>query len=121
MGGLIVRFDKFTVKAQEAVVRAQEVAQRRDHSEILPLHLLDALLGEEEGVVMPLLQRIGANLPKITSDVSVALDALPRATGTETGLARRSEDVFLTAQMEADRLKVEYVSSEHLLLGLTLV
>ena len=116
-----MRFDKFTVKAQEAVVRAQEVAQRRDHSEILPLHLLDALLAEEEGVVMPLLQRIGANLGKITSDVSVALDALPRATGTQTGMARSTQDVFQTAQKEADRLRDEYVSTEHLLLGLAKV
>jgi ATP-dependent Clp protease ATP-binding subunit ClpB len=116
-----VRFDKFTVKAQEAVVRAQEVAQRRDHSEILPLHLLDALLAEEEGVVMPLLQRIGANLAKITGDVGIALDALPRATGTQTGMARTTQDVFQTAQKEADRLKDEYVSTEHLLLGLTKV
>ena len=116
-----MRFDKFTVKAQEAVVRAQEVAQRRDHSEILPLHLLDALLAEEEGVVMPLLQRIGANLGKITSDISVALDALPRATGTQTGMARSTQDVFQTAQKEADRLKDEYVSTEHLLLGLAKV
>jgi ATP-dependent Clp protease ATP-binding subunit ClpB len=116
-----VRFDKFTVKAQEAVVRAQEAAQRRDHSEILPLHLLDALLAEEEGVVMPLLQRIGANLGKITSDISVALDALPRATGTQTGMARSTQDVFQTAQQEADRLKDDYVSTEHLLLGLAKV
>src|SRR5688500_10512636 len=107
-----MRFDKFTVKAQEAVVRAQELAQRRDHSEILPLHLLAALLAEEEGVVMPLLQRIGANLQKITSDVSVALDALPRATGTQTGIARATNDVFQSAQKEADRLKDEYVRSE---------
>ena len=114
-----MRFDKFTVKAQEAVVRAQEIAQRRDHSEILPLHLLAALLAEEEGVVMPLLQKIGADLTKITSDISIALDALPRATGTQTGMARSTQDVFAAAQKEADRLKDEYVSTEHLLLGLT--
>ena len=116
-----MRFDKFTVKAQEAVVRAQEIAQQRDHSEILPLHVLAALLAEEEGVVMPLLQRIGANLGKITSDVSIALDALPRATGTQTGMNRATQDVFQQAQKEADRLKDEYVSTEHLLLGLAKV
>src|SRR5687767_12177006 len=60
-----MRFDKYTIKAQEAVQRAQETAQRMDHAEILPLHLLAALLEEEEGVVRPLLQRIGANVERI--------------------------------------------------------
>ena len=50
-----MRFDKFTVKAQEAVVRAQELAQKHDNAEILPLHVLAALLGETDGVVKPLL------------------------------------------------------------------
>src|SRR5688572_32753260 len=91
-----MRFDKFTVKAQEAVVRAQELAQQRNHSEILPLHLLSALLGEREGVVLPLMQKIGADVVKITADVSVALDALPHATGTQTGWSRTIQDVFNT-------------------------
>ena len=63
-----MRFDKFTVKAQEAVVRAQELAQQRDHAEILPLHLLASLLGEEEGVVLPLVQKIGADVGRLTAD-----------------------------------------------------
>src|SRR5690242_6080014 len=113
-----MRFDKFTVKAQEAVVRAQELAQRRDHAKILPLHLLAALLAEEEGVVLPLVQKIGAEVGRMTADVGIALDALPRATGTQTGMARATQDVFDQAQKEADRLKDEYVSTEHLLLGL---
>ncbi|HEV2294218.1 MAG TPA: ATP-dependent chaperone ClpB [Tepidisphaeraceae bacterium] len=114
-----MRFDKFTIKAQEAVVRAQELAQQRDHSEILPLHLLAALLGEKEGVVLPLIQKIGADPLHIGASVSSQLDALPRATGTQTGMARSTRDVIDQAQKEADRLKDEYVSTEHLLLGLT--
>src|SRR5438045_6721039 len=114
-----MRFDKFTIKAQEAVVRAQETAQQRDHAEILPLHLLAALLAEEEGVVQPLVQKIGAEMGRLAADVGIALDALPRATGTQTGMARTTQDVFSQAQKEADRLKDEYVSTEHLLLGLT--
>src|SRR5688572_13156721 len=114
-----MRFDKFTLKAQEAVMRAQEFAQQRDHSEILPLHLLAALLAEKEGVVLPLLQKIGADVGHIGSTISLQLDALPRATGTQTGMARSTQDVFNQAQKEADRLKDDYVSTEHLLLGLT--
>ena len=64
-----MRFDKFTIKAQEAVVRAQELAQQRNHAEILPLHLLAALLAEKEGVVTPLLQKIGANVGRISQIV----------------------------------------------------
>jgi ATP-dependent Clp protease ATP-binding subunit ClpB len=116
-----MRFDKFTVKAQEAVVRAQELAQQRNHTEIMPLHLLAALLAEEEGVVLPLLQKIGANVGRINSTVSLQLDALPHATGTQTGMARATLDVFAQAQKDADRLKDEYVSTEHLLLGLSKV
>jgi ATP-dependent Clp protease ATP-binding subunit ClpB len=116
-----MRFDKFTIKAQEAVVRAQELAQQRDHSEILPLHLLSALLAETEGVVLPLLQKIGANVGHIGSTVSLQLEGLPRATGTQTGIARATQDVFGQAQKEADRLKDEYVSTEHLLLALAKV
>ncbi len=113
-----MRFDKFTVKAQEAVVRAQELAQQRDHSELLPLHLLAALLSEEGGVVQPILEKIGANVTRIQEIVNKELDRLPKATGTQLGMSRGIQDVFNRAQKEADRLKDEYVSTEHLLIAL---
>src|SRR5688500_2629506 len=116
-----MRFDKYTIKAQEAVVRAQELARQHDHAEILPIHLLAALLGEDEGVVHPLLQKIGANADRIRQVVESELERLPKATGTQTGLARSTQDVFAAAQKEADRLKDEYVSTEHLLLALAQV
>src|SRR5271154_7099411 len=100
-----MRFDKFTVKAQEAVARAQELAQRHDHAEILPLHLLAALLAETDGVVTPLLQKVGAQVPRITELVDSELERLPHATGTQIGMARATQDVFNQAQKEADRLK----------------
>src|SRR4051794_1216331 len=84
----IMRFDKFTIKAQEAVMRAQELARARDHSEILPLHLLAALLAEDEGVVRPLLQKIGTDPLRIAEIVDSEMNRLPRATGTQTGIAR---------------------------------
>src|SRR5437867_15704 len=116
-----MRFDKFTIKAQEAVQRAQKLAQQRDHAEIMPLHLLAALLAEDEGVVHPLLQKIGANASRIRQVVESELDRLPSATGTQLGIARTTQDVFAAAQKEADRLKDEYVSTEHLLLALSQV
>jgi ATP-dependent Clp protease ATP-binding subunit ClpB len=116
-----MRFDKFTIKAQEAVVRAQETAQRLDNAEILPLHVLSALLEESEGVVRPLLQKIGANVGRIQQILNDELDRLPKATGTQLGMNRKTTDVFQAAQKEADRLKDEFVSTEHLLLALASV
>jgi ATP-dependent Clp protease ATP-binding subunit ClpB len=115
-----MRFDKFTLKAQEAVQKSQELARRGDHAEIGPLHLLAALLAEEDGgVVGPLLDRIGANRGRITQLVDAELERLPKATGTQTGLSRSLQAVFDAAAKEAGRLKDDYVSTEHLMLALT--
>src|SRR6185437_791357 len=116
-----MRFDKLTIKAQEAVARAQELAQQRNNPELLPLHLLQALLEEKEGVVGPLLQKLGANVGQISQAVEQQLDRLPAATGTQLGVSRATNDVFTTAQKEADRLKDEYTSTEHLMLALASV
>jgi len=116
-----MRFDKLTIKAQEAVAQAQELARQRNHAEIKPLHLLAALLQEEGGVVTPLLQKLGARADRVQQVVESELQRLPSATGTQVGVSRTLQDVFAQAQKEADRLKDEYVSTEHLLLGLTQV
>src|SRR3954471_12907753 len=113
-----MRFDKYTIKAQEAIARAQEIARTRDHNELLPLHLLAALLAEDEGVVRPLLQKMGANVARLGDVIDSEMNRLPRATGTQMGMARTTQEVFAEAQKEADRLKDEYVSTEHLMLAL---
>src|SRR5205085_1157254 len=84
-------------------------------------HLLGALLAEDEGVVRPLLQKMGANVGRIGELLESELNRLPRATGTQTGMSRSVQDVFAQAQKEADRLKDEYVSTEHLMLALAQV
>jgi ATP-dependent Clp protease ATP-binding subunit ClpB len=114
-----MRFDKLTIKAQEAVTRAQELAQRKDHAEFLPLHLLAGLLEETDGVVLPLLQKLGVQIPRIQQIVLDELERRPTATGTQLQMNRATTDVLNQAQKEADRLKDEYVSTEHLLLALT--
>ncbi len=116
-----MRFDKLTIKAQEAVSRAQEVAQRSDHAEIRPLHVLAGLVAETDGVIHPLLQKLGVKIPRIQQIVLDELERLPKATGTQLGMNRATNDVFDRAQKEADRLKDEYVSTEHLLLALAQV
>ena len=114
-----MRFDKLTIKAQEAVARAQELAQKNDHAEILPLHLLAGLTAETDGVFQPLLQKLGVQVPRLQQIILAELDRLPRATGTQLGMNRSTNDVLAAAQKEADRLKDDYVSTEHLLLALT--
>jgi ATP-dependent Clp protease ATP-binding subunit ClpB len=114
-----MRFDKLTIKAQEAVTRAQELAQKNDHAEILPLHLLAGLVSETDGVFQPLLQKLGVQVPRLQQTILSELDRLPRATGTQLGMNRSTTDVLAAAQKEADRLKDDYVSTEHLLLALT--
>src|SRR5262249_58282917 len=88
---------------------------------VLPLHVLAALIAEDEGVIRPLLQKLGANVDRISSIVNSELDRLARATGTQLGIARSTQDVFSQAEKEADRLKDEYTSTEHLMLALAQV
>jgi ATP-dependent Clp protease ATP-binding subunit ClpB len=116
-----MRFDKFTIKGQEAVSRAQQSAEQSNHAEITPLHLLGALLSETDGVFRPLLQKLGADPDRLGRIVLDELDRLPKATGTQTNISRALNDVFNHAQKEADRLKDEYISTEHLLLALAQV
>ncbi len=80
------RFDKLTIKAQEAVQRAQELAADRGNPQIDPLHLLAALLGEQDGVVRPLLEKIGANRAQLDRIVEAELGHFPKVSGG----ARRS-------------------------------
>ncbi len=116
-----MQFEKLTIKAQEAVARAQQSAQESNHAEITPLHLLGALLAEKDGVFIPLLQKLGVDPDRLRQIVSGELERLPNATGTQTGPSHALNDVFNHAQKEADRLKDEYISTEHLLLALAQV
>ena len=117
-----MRFEKLTIKAQEAIEpRRSRGAQESNHAEIAPLHLLSSLLSETDGVFNPLLQKLGADPDRLRKIVSDELDRLPKATGTQTGPSRSMNDVFNQAEKEADRLKDEYISTEHLLLALAQV
>ncbi len=117
------RLDKLTVKAQEAVQRAQQDAEDRSHQQLLPLHLLHSLLSEEQGVVLPLIQKIGANVGTLDSIVEGELDRLPKVTGAGVQVSASPElmKVFDVAQEVADQMGDAFVSTEHLLLALTKV
>ena len=113
------RMDKLTIKAQEAVARAQEIATARGASEIVELHLLSSLLAETEGVVKPLLDKIGVNRAQLSKMVDAELDRMPRVSGGSTpNPSRGLIKVLEGSANEAAQIKDEFVSTEHLLLAL---
>ena len=115
----MIRFDKFTVKAQEAVQAAQSLADQHSHQAIEPEHLLLALLQQREGVVGPVLAKLGARPEAIQRGVEQELPRLPRVRGGgQQYVGERLRAVFEQAQQEAERLRDEYVSTEHLLVAL---
>ncbi len=116
---MAIRFDKLTVKAQQALQDAQERAARLSHQVITGLHLLAALVSQPDGIVPPLLSKLGVRSERIAADVDGELSSLPTVRGAaETYLGPGAEEVLRQAFKEADAFKDEYVSTEHLLLAL---
>ena len=114
----MVRFDKFTLKAQEAVQAAHNLAESLQQAQLGPEHLLDALIQQQEGIVAPLLRKLGVAPESLHAELQKRFSAQPEVQGGEISLAPGTEAVFRQAQAEADQFKDEYVSTEHLLLGL---
>jgi ATP-dependent Clp protease ATP-binding subunit ClpB len=113
-----MRLDQFTVKAQEALSSAQAEAERSDHPEFTPEHLLKALLVQEGGVVPAALGKLGLGTAGIGADLDKALASLPRTQGATTQVSPRLDAALKQALREAEALKDQYVSTEHVLLGL---
>jgi ATP-dependent Clp protease ATP-binding subunit ClpB len=116
-----IRWDKFTVKAQEAVQRASELASEHGNPEVLPLHLLAALLEDKEGIVPPVLEKIGIGPQAVLSEIYRDLEKLPKVSGgaAQASLSAASNQLLERAFKEADNFKDEYVSTEHILLAVT--
>ena len=112
--------DRFTIKTQEALQAAISLAAARRHSETAPAHLLATLLEQSDGVVLPVLRKLGAAPDAIRADLNAALDALPTLTGatTEPATSRELGGILRAAEREAGALRDEYISTEHLLLAL---
>jgi len=116
------RFDKLTLKAQEAVVRAQELATDKGNAQIDPLHLLAALLAENDTIVGSILERIGVNRQQLYSTVQAELNHFAQVSGGAPPQGDQELNHVLEAvQREADAMKDEFVSTEHLLLALAKV
>ncbi|MEE9517524.1 MAG: Clp protease N-terminal domain-containing protein, partial [Candidatus Adiutricales bacterium] len=115
-----MRFDKMTFKSQEAVQEAQGLAETRGHQQIEPVHLALALLNQSEGVVRPILQKLGVQPNALPNEIEKQLDNLPQVQGggmqsyTGTDLKK----VFDIAFAEAEKMHDDYLSTEHLLLAI---
>jgi ATP-dependent Clp protease ATP-binding subunit ClpB len=117
---MAIRWDKFTIKAQEAIQQASDVASQHGNPEILPLHLLAALLRDEEGIVPPVLTKLGADPARLQAEVVDRIDGLPKVSGAaaQPQLSAAMQKILDQAFKEADKFKDEYVSTEHLLLAM---
>lgn len=115
-----MRLDKLTVKSQEALQEAQNLAREAGNQAVFDLHLLAALVGQPDGVVRPLLEKLGIPLSPLEESVSKAIARLPKISGTQPGAYFAPEliEVIEQAEHQADELKDEYISTEHLLLAM---
>jgi ATP-dependent Clp protease ATP-binding subunit ClpB len=115
-----MRFDKFTQKAQEAVIEAQNLAQEYNHPAIEPEHILKALLEQEGGVVPAVINRIGADIAMLQQSIEQSLAQKPRATGTsvQVGMSREVAQILEDAEQIAENMKDEYTSTEHILMAM---
>src|SRR6516164_848567 len=119
---MAIRWDKLTVKAQEAIQRANDIASEQGNPELQPVHILAALLEDHEGIVPPLLERVGLPVQAVEAQAMGAIEKLPRVSGGGAGQASLSSAVnqlLEHAFKAASNFKDEFVSTEHLLLAMT--
>jgi ATP-dependent Clp protease ATP-binding subunit ClpB len=117
-----IRWDKFTVKAQEAVQRANELASEHGNPELMPVHLLAALVEDKEGIVPPVLEKIGIGPQAVLAEIYKEIEKLPKVSGSgaqQVALSSQVNQLLENAFKQADSFKDEYVSTEHLLLAIT--
>jgi len=118
---MAIRWDKFTVKAQEAIQRANELASEHGNPELQPVHVLAALLEDKEGIVPPVLEKIGIGPQAVLAEIYREIEKLPKIAGSaaQAGLSQAANQLLDRAFKQADNFKDEYVSTEHLLLAAT--
>ncbi|CAN5245862.1 hypothetical protein BH20GEM2_BH20GEM2_09330 [soil metagenome] len=115
----MINFDRLTVKSAEAIQEAAQAASRAGNPAIEDLHLLAALLAQEEGIVVPILQKVGVDVGRLASELETALGRLPKQSGgAQPTISRELNSILDRAEKEARDLQDEYVSTEHLLLAL---
>ncbi len=113
-----MRLDKFTLRAQEAIQSAIELAERNTNQQVEPEHLLVAMFEQPEGVVRPILGKLGANVAVVLNDTQAAVARFPRVQGGQQYFSPRTNQIFTASQKQADKMQDEFISTEHLLLAL---
>jgi ATP-dependent Clp protease ATP-binding subunit ClpB len=113
-----MRLDKFTLRAQEAIQSAIELAERNQHQQVEPEHLLVAMLEQQEGIVRPLIGKLGANVAVILNDTQAAVARFPRVQGGQQYFSPRLSQIFTESQKQADKFQDEFISTEPLLVAI---
>src|SRR5689334_9921905 len=113
-----MRLEKFTLRGQEAIQSAIELAERNQHQQVEPAHLLIAMLEQPEGIVRPVLGKLGANVAVILNDTQAAVARFPRVQGGQQYFSPRLSQIFTASQQQADKMQDEFISTEHLLLAI---
>src|SRR5580693_5051264 len=115
----MLRYDKLTVKAQEALQAAQDTAEKNSQQQLEPLHILSALVAQRDGVVPPLLSRLGVRPETLSSELDKMIERLPKVSGVSHIYLSESTNKILEAAFdEGEKFKDEYVSTEHILLAI---
>jgi ATP-dependent Clp protease ATP-binding subunit ClpB len=115
-----MQIDKFTIKAQEAISRAQNIASEYGNQNIDDFHLMAALLEQKDGIVTPVLQKLGVNIGEFKDKIKDLIKKNPKVTGqsAQVYISQQLSDVLNSSIKEAERLKDEYVSTEHILISM---
>ncbi len=113
-----MRMDKLTIKGQEAIQAAQQLAEKLEHPQLEPEHLLDALLSQDEGIVSPIMKKLGVAPEALLNELAGHFSSLPKVQGGQVAVSPELNAVLRHAEKEADQFKDEYVSTEHLLLAI---
>ncbi|HKC65053.1 MAG TPA: ATP-dependent chaperone ClpB [Pyrinomonadaceae bacterium] len=114
-----MRLDKFTLRGQEAIQSAIEVAERNQNQEVQPEHVLFAMLEQPEGIVRPVLGKLGANVQVVLNDIQAAVARFPRVQGGQQYFSPRLSQIFTASEKQAQAMQDEYISTEHLLLAIS--
>ncbi len=114
-----MRFERFTIRGQEAVQEAITLAEKNQNQQVEPEHLLAAMLEQKEGTVRPILGKIGVQPQAILDDIQKSIEKFPKVSGGQQYFSTRINTIFNEAQKEAETFKDEYMSTEHLLLAVS--
>ena len=113
-----MRFDRYTIRGQEAIQEAIGVAEKNQNQQVEPEHLLASMLEQKEGTLRPILGKVGANVAAILTETTAAIAKFPQVSGGQQYFSSRINTIFQEAQKEAEKMTDEYMSTEHLLLAI---